>query len=77
MRRKKNKAIISLKNGSTSTYKNYIEVYDQIKSAIKDFRIFQARDIYGKKIEALNQSQLNRLKETFEVSISEIDNHIQ
>lgn len=73
--KEKDKAIISLKNGEQATYKNYIEVYDQTKQAIKDFRISQAMDVYGKDITQLQKKEMEYLKSTFQVSISEIENN--
>ncbi len=73
--KKRDKAIISLKNGAQATYKNYIEVYDQTKQAIKDFRIRQAMDVYGKDISQLERQELEHLKTAFQVSISEIENN--
>ena len=68
-----NKAIISLKNDRGTSYKTYIEVYNELKAAYNELRDEDAQKKYGKGYEFLDDDKKREIRERIPLVISEAE----
>lgn len=67
------KAIVSLKNDRGTSYETYIAVQNELKAAYREVREEYALNKYGRKLENLNTTQEEEVKEKFPQKISEAE----
>jgi len=67
------KAIISIKNDRGTSYKTYLEVYNEIKAAYNELREEEAQRKYGKSFEYLNRDQQKEIRGKIPLVISEAE----
>lgn len=68
-----NKAIISLKNDRGTSYKTYIEVYNELKAAYNELRDEHAKRTYGKGYEFLDDVKKKEIRTKIPLVISEAE----
>jgi len=67
------KAVISLKNDRETSFKMYIEVYDNIKRAYNELRNELALELHGRYYKACNKEQQRELRNSIPLIISEAE----
>ncbi len=74
MAEKPNKAIISLKNDRGTSYKAYIQVYNELKAAYRELWDTEAEKLFGEKYEGLKTiDQKREVRNAFPLVISEAE----
>jgi len=74
MAEKPSKAIISLKNDRGTSYKAYIQVYNELKAAYRELWDIKAEELYGEKYENLKTiDQKREVRNAFPLVISEAE----
>ncbi len=68
-----NKAIISLKNDRGTSYKTYLEVYNELKAAYNELREEEAQRKYGKAFEYLDKERQREIRARIPLVISEAE----
>jgi len=68
-----NKAIISLKNDRGTSYKTYLEVYNELKAAYNELREEEAQKKYGKSFEYLSKDKKKEIRSKIPLVISEAE----
>lgn len=67
------KAIVSLKNDRGTSYNLYIQVHNELKAAYNELRDARAKQLYGKALDRLPESQQNEIKDYYRQVISEAE----
>jgi biopolymer transport protein ExbD len=67
------KAIISLKNDRGTSYKTYLEVYNELKAAYNELREEEAMKRYSKSFEFLSNSEQKEIRAKIPLVISEAE----
>lgn len=65
------KAVISLQNGSLTTYGFYIDVQDEITKAYMELRTEYAKNRFNKPISELSETELEQVKKAYPFLLSE------
>ena len=68
-----NKAIISLKNDRGTSYKTYLEVYNELKAAYNELREEEAQRVHGKSFQYLAKDQQKAIRAKIPLVISEAE----
>ena len=67
------KAIISIKNDRGTSYKTYLEVYNELKAAYNELREEEAQRRYGKSFQYLPKDQQRAIRSDIPLVISEAE----
>jgi biopolymer transport protein ExbD len=67
------KAIISIKNDRGTSYKTYLEVYNEVKAAYNELREEEAQRKYSKSFDYLNRDQQKEIRDKIPLVISEAE----
>lgn len=67
------KAIVSLKNDRGTSYNLYIQVHNELKASYNELRDARAKQLYGKALDRLPESQQNEIKDYYRQVISEAE----
>ena len=73
MAEKPTKAIISIKNDRGTSYKTYLEVYNELKAAYNELREESANRQYGKSFEFLTKELRKKIRSEIPLVISEAE----
>lgn len=68
-----NKAIISIKNDRGTSYKTYLEVYNEIKAAYNELREERSQKLYGRSFEFLEKDKRKKIRSEIPLVISEAE----
>lgn len=68
-----NDAIVSLKNDKSTTYKRYIEVYNEIRAGYNQLRDEFAKNKFGVEFKQLTDDQKRTVRDEYPLKLSEAD----
>jgi len=68
-----NDAIVSLKNDKSTTYKRYIEVYNEIRAGYNELRNQYAMQTYGVDFKKLTDENMKAVRAEYPLKLSEAD----
>ncbi len=67
------KAVVSLQNDRGTSYNAYIQVQNELKAAYNEVRDEKSKEMFGKKFDALSESQQKQIQSIYPIKISEAE----